>query len=396
MPRRLAPARSTPEVGADAKTPDGKKPARARQNAVRHFGFAADPEHVNIFDAPGEFLLPERFGDRLEVHPLGVKELVGARVNVLEKEDLDTVLGKGGRWVAHAAPSSAVSCASLGDESVIARRRVDPRRLASPVLGAFVVILACGGQTPQATRPAFAVSAPAEPRGGPPSQAAAPTVDEAREFLADVEERLRHLWVSRDEATWVNENFITDDTEALAAAGEAAAAAYVGEAIQRSRRFDVLRGQLPAEVARKLYLLSFAQTIPAPHDASERTELASIESSMSSSYGKGRYCPSTNSSLRKYVKASGATANGESSCLRLDQLSRILATSRQFDELVEAWRGWHNVAAPLKASYSRYVELANAGAREIGYDDVGALWRAGYDMPPADFSESTSNASGTT
>ena len=39
----------------------------------------------------------------------------------------------------------------------------------------------------------------------------------------------------------------------------------------------------------------------------------------------------------------------------------------------------------MKDKYVRYVDLANKGAREIGFDDVGALWRAGYDMPPAEF-----------
>ena len=39
----------------------------------------------------------------------------------------------------------------------------------------------------------------------------------------------------------------------------------------------------------------------------------------------------------------------------------------------------------MKDKYARYVELANEGAKEIGFADVGALWRAGYDMTPADF-----------
>src|SRR5262249_17768129 len=36
--------------------------------------------------------------------------------------------------------------------------------------------------------------------------------------------------------------------------------------------------------------------------------------------------------------------------------------------------------------YSRFVELSNQGAREMGFKDVGALWRSGYDMPPDAFS----------
>ena len=38
-----------------------------------------------------------------------------------------------------------------------------------------------------------------------------------------------------------------------------------------------------------------------------------------------------------------------------------------------------------KADYTRLVEIANQGARELGFADTGALWRSGYDMPPDEF-----------
>ena len=69
----------------------------------------------------------------------------------------------------------------------------------------------------------------------PPSVSAAPTADEAKKFVEQVDKDLRRLWVARDRAGWVNQNFITDDTEALSAAGEEATAAYVTEAITKAR-----------------------------------------------------------------------------------------------------------------------------------------------------------------
>ena len=104
---------------------------------------------------------------------------------------------------------------------------------------------------------------------------------------------------------------------------------------------------------------------------------------MTSEYGKGRYCPPAGSPLLKYVKKD-AKAEGPA-CLHLDDLNRVLAKSHDFAELTEAWKGWHEISVPMKDKFVRYVNLANKGAREIGFDDVGALWRAGYDMPPADF-----------
>jgi len=247
---------------------------------------------------------------------------------------------------------------------------VRARPLVSAMLAAAV---ACGGE------PAASVCPRTPPPAAPAQEDASappPTVEDARAFVGKTEEDLRRLWVARDRAGWVNENFITDDTEALAAAGEEATAAYVAEAITRSRRFDAIRGELPPDVARKLYLLSIAQTVPAPRDAKGRAELAAIETSMTSTYGKGQYCPSATSPLLKF---------GKDKCLRLGELSHVLATSRDFGELVEAWRGWHAIAVPMRDRYARYVELANEGARQIGFDDVGALWRAGYDMAPGDF-----------
>src|SRR6202021_2595315 len=142
----------------------------------------------------------------------------------------------------------------------------------------------------------------------------------------EVEETRRRVWGARDKALWVNETFITDDTEDLAAAGEEATAAYIGAAIVRSRRFEAIRADLPTDVARKLYLLSIAQTVPAPSDAAKRTELAGIESSMTSAYGKGQYCPPNGSALLHYLHAEkGKRAEP---CLHLGELSAVLAKSR--------------------------------------------------------------------
>ncbi len=240
---------------------------------------------------------------------------------------------------------------------------------------------ACGGAGNTAAPPLPPAPEVVAPPAGFASTRAegTPTAAEARAFVDEVEEHLRHLWVARDEASWVNETFITDDTEALAAAGEEATAAYVGEAIKRSRRYRAIESQLPADVARKLYLLSLAQTIPAPDNAKKRAELAGIEAFMTSAYGKGQYCPPKGSPLLESLKKKPGA------CLHLDELSRVLRTSRKPEELAEAWSGWHSVAAPWKGKYVRYVELANEGAREIGFSDVGALWRAGYDEAPDAF-----------
>jgi peptidyl-dipeptidase A len=234
---------------------------------------------------------------------------------------------------------------------------------------AFAISAACGG-TQDCPRTAPAPD-PAPPSVSATSSAAAPssapTVEEAKSFLEGVDKELRRLWVARDRAGWVNQNFITDDTDALSAAGEEATAEYVGRVIKEAARFEGLA--LPEDLQRQLGLLRLAQVVPAPAAAAERAELASVETWMTSTYGKGKYCP---------PKLAGK-------CQNLDDLSKILRTSRKYDELLEAWTGWHSIAPPLRDKFVRYAELGNKGAREIGFPDMGALWRAGYDMSPADF-----------
>ena len=48
-------------------------------------------------------------------------------------------------------------------------------------------------------------------------------------------------------------------------------------------------------------------------------------------------------------------------------------------------KGWHRVGAPMRERYTRFVELSNKGARELGFDDTGVPWRSNYDMPPDKF-----------
>jgi peptidyl-dipeptidase A len=198
-----------------------------------------------------------------------------------------------------------------------------------------------------------------------------PTAEEARQFLNSVDLELRKLWVRGARASWVNQNFITGDTDKLAAAADEATMEYLNRTIKAATRFDGLK--LPPEDARKLYLLKFAGTLPAPSDATERAELAETAVQMQSTYGKGKYCP----------------PRLKGKCQTLGELSNILADNRNYDELLEAWTGWHSVAPPIKKLFTRYAELGNKGAKEIGFSDLGALWRSGYDMPPDKFAAET-------
>ena len=203
--------------------------------------------------------------------------------------------------------------------------------------------------------------------------ASKPSADDAQAFIDRVERDLKRLWVARDQAGWVSENFITDDTEEMAARTEAATSEYVARASKDALAFRDI--PLPPELARKLELLRLSQIAPAPNDASEARELADDLARMSATFGKGEYCPPKGSKL----------AAKDGACLHLDALSAILAQRRNNDALVEAWNGWQETSRGSKDTFARYVELGNKGSRELGFSDMGELWRSMYDMPAPEF-----------
>jgi peptidyl-dipeptidase A len=55
--------------------------------------------------------------------------------------------------------------------------------------------------------------------------------------------------------------------------------------------------------------------------------------------------------------------------------------------LQDAWTGWHAISKPIRKDFVRYVDLANKGARQLGFKDNGAMWRSKYDMAPDDFAK---------
>jgi peptidyl-dipeptidase A len=191
-----------------------------------------------------------------------------------------------------------------------------------------------------------------------------PTVGEAQRFVRDAERRLDDLTIRQQRAQWVQSTFITDDTELMAAQANEALVAAMTELGVRARRFARLR--LPDSTARKLKLLQLGLDLPAPSDPRKLEELTRLVASMEGAYGRGSYCP--------------AGASGDA-CLDLGELSRVLATSRNPDSLKMAWTGWHGTSRAYRGDYARYVQLANEGAREAGFADAGAMWRAKYDMP---------------
>lgn len=193
-----------------------------------------------------------------------------------------------------------------------------------------------------------------------------PNAERAVEFVAEAEQSLAELGLEAERMAWVYSTFITEDTEKLVASANQKFTTLQVELAARAARFNVVQN-LDDDTRRKLAMLRSGITIPAPRDPDKTAEQSEIGAKMSSIYGKGTYC----------------YADGK--CLDLGQLSDIMAESREPEALLEAWNGWREISPPMQALYARQVELANAGATELGFADLGTMWRSAYDMPAEDF-----------
>ncbi|MCP4047816.1 MAG: M2 family metallopeptidase [Gammaproteobacteria bacterium] len=192
------------------------------------------------------------------------------------------------------------------------------------------------------------------------------TAKDAIEFVERSEQQLEVLLQENERMAWVYSNFITEDTERLAAiTNEKFTALQVHLAARAVRYYQI--EDLDADTLRKLNILRSGITIPAPGDPAKTAEQSEIGAKLGAMYGKGEYC------------------YDDGKCLDLGHLSDIMAESRDPDVLLEAWEGWRKVSPPMKDLYVRQVELANEGATELGFTDLGTMWRSAYDMPPEDF-----------
>ncbi|WP_426254814.1 M2 family metallopeptidase [Sphingomonas sp. DC2300-3] len=211
-------------------------------------------------------------------------------------------------------------------------------------------------------------AAPVAAQTAPAGQAAPakPTAAEADAYVAAVEKEAADLSVPAQQTAWVNATYITDDTDALAAKSGAELTEKAVQWAKGAARFNGVTG-LSYDTKRKLDLLKNGVGLPAPTTPGAATELATLTTRMSSRYGKGK------------GTLDGKPINGS-------DIEAAMGTTRDPAKLKEMWVSWNdNVGAPMRADYTRMTAISNAGAKELGFADVGAMWRSGYDMTPQQF-----------
>jgi peptidyl-dipeptidase A len=214
----------------------------------------------------------------------------------------------------------------------------------------------------------------------PPERVATPApsaddalVAEAVQFVAALEPTLRKLTVDASLAAWANETDLTPAHEAATAKASEVQSVETTKLVKAARKFEAVAGKLDPDTRRQLMLLKFAAQ-PSPDDPAQAAELAALAAKMDSEYGKG-VC---------------TTVKGKETCQDIEHWSKLLQDERRPDKLLATWKTWHDgVGHKIRDMFAKYVELANAGARGIGFTNVASLWKSGYDMPEAEFAAQT-------
>ena len=223
---------------------------------------------------------------------------------------------------------------------------------------------------------AIASAAPAAAQNAAPAAATADaaypmTPQGAADWVAMVESEMGDFGVEYARVSWVNSTYITPDTDALAAKYGAQATEMSVRYANEAAKYAQVQG-LDADVARKLDILRNGIVMPAPVRDGAATELNEIATSLNSQYGKGK-------GMLDGQEISGSDIEAEMGNL-----------DRTPEEYAEMWTSWHdNVGAPMRDDYLRMTAIANEGAKELGFADLGAMWRSNYDMDPDQFAAET-------
>jgi peptidyl-dipeptidase A len=193
----------------------------------------------------------------------------------------------------------------------------------------------------------------------------------AADWVAMVEKDMFDFSVEYGRVLWINSTYIIHDSDQLAAKYGAEATEKSVKYANEAARYAQVAG-LDPEVARKLDILRNGIVMPAPVRDGAATELNEIATRLGSAYGKGK------------GTLNGEEINGSDIEAEMGNLERTPA------EKAEMWTSWHdNVGAPMREDYQRMIAIAGEGAQELGFDDLGAMWRSNYDMSPDQFAAET-------
>ena len=191
------------------------------------------------------------------------------------------------------------------------------------------------------------------------------TSEDLEIFLESVEQENLIEGPTVSSASWISSNFITYDSQKVIADYSKR---YTLKALETSRKassFNEL--STTSSNRRQLELLKGSFVMPPPFDDDLAGELSDISTKLEAMYGSGKHCYE------------------DGLCLDLEAFENIIDSSRDSNELLKAWTGWHEIGKPMKPMYLRMVDIGNQGSQDLGFDGLSDLWFSKYDMPAEEF-----------
>ncbi|MBT8471006.1 MAG: M2 family metallopeptidase [Marinicaulis sp.] len=243
----------------------------------------------------------------------------------------------------------------------------------------FALLTACGQQSTDsaAEAPAADTASDAIVTAAPEATASdeAPTSADAAEFIERVENFYREFGEFSARIQWAQATNITYDTNWLVTQVSTEGTEMGVKFANEAKRFNDL--ELPAEMRRKIEKIKLGLNLPAPETPGAAGKLAEINTRMGSTYATGKI-----------------ELDGEE--IPRNDLEAMMGAIRDPARLQEIWTKWREIpieenetGANMKQDYASMVEIANEGAAELGFADVGDMWRARYDLPSDEFAAET-------
>ncbi len=252
------------------------------------------------------------------------------------------------------------------------------RRLAAAMGAVSIIALSagCGKSGRQAEEPAA---------NGADGGAA--TAEDAAAFVDKVEATYRDAFEEAGRIQWVNATYINFDTDWLAAKSAAELTEMSVDFANEAAKFDGV--DVSPELRRKLDFMKLGIVLPAPTKDGAAKELAEITTRLGSTYSTGSISLDDAMYKAALTAIRGPDGDPSGAKVRQNETELLMRQLRNPDQLAEVWTKWNDYAVVMKDDYARMVEIANEGAAELGYKDLGALWRSGYDMTPDEFEAET-------
>ncbi|XP_071941340.1 angiotensin-converting enzyme-like [Antedon mediterranea] len=184
---------------------------------------------------------------------------------------------------------------------------------------------------------------------------------EAIQFLNDYNIKGMEESYITTEYAWTYNTNITDFNQQAMINRNLVQAAFNQEARANASEFDSTN--FSPDTIRQLGVLLYIGDSALPNDKYE--ELNGVTASMETRYATGKVCDEEGKN-----------------CQSLEpDLTRTMATSRDYLELFNAWDGWRAaVGAPAREDYIRYIVLKNEAAVANDQTDCGAWWRSWYEV----------------